>query len=531
MARYLSLLTILLVALMVVMVLPAVSLAQWVEDGVPICTATGYQWWPQLVSDGIGGAIITWVDERSGSADIYAQKVDVSGTVKWTPDGVEICTATGGQWATKIVSDGAAGAIITWEGEYRIYAQRVDRSGRVQWDSNGVAICTAPYDQLFPQLVSDGAGGAIIAWQDYRSDSADIYAQRVDASGTVLWTDDGVPICTAVGDQCRPRLIFDGAGGVIIVWGGRDIYAQRVDASGRVLWDSNGVAICTAWDEQWAFPRLVSDGVGGATITWQDYRNGYAYIDIYSQRVDASGTVQWETNGVAICTAIGNQENPQLASDGAGGAIITWDDGRYRTQTIYAQRVDASGTIQWTTDGVPICTESMGRLFPQLISDGTGGAIFSWWDFRSDSGDVYTQRVDASGAVRWTVNGVAICTAMGDQQDPQLVSDGAGGAIITWTDCRRGYDYADIYVQRVDHKGHAPPEGVHYTGQEPELPQLFSLSQNYPNPFNSTTLIRYHLPAISGQPKDLQHFGAISEDTGGEGASFWLLLRGLGWEG
>jgi len=31
------------------------------------------------------------------------------------------------------------------------------------------------------------------------------------------------------------------------------------------------------------------------------------------------------------------------------------------------------------------------------------------------------------------------------------------------------------------------------------LPERFELSQNYPNPFNSTTLIRYALPAVSGQ--------------------------------
>ncbi len=32
-----------------------------------------------------------------------------------------------------------------------------------------------------------------------------------------------------------------------------------------------------------------------------------------------------------------------------------------------------------------------------------------------------------------------------------------------------------------------------------QLPQGFSLSQNYPNPFNATTLIRYAVPAVSGQ--------------------------------
>ncbi len=31
------------------------------------------------------------------------------------------------------------------------------------------------------------------------------------------------------------------------------------------------------------------------------------------------------------------------------------------------------------------------------------------------------------------------------------------------------------------------------------LPTSYNLFQNYPNPFNSTTLIRYHLPAVGGR--------------------------------
>jgi hypothetical protein len=249
--------------------------------------------------------------------------VDSSGTVLWATDGVPICTTKWGQESPRLVSDRTGGAIITWSDgrsdNWKIYAQRVDASGAVQWDTNAVAICSAAEDQSRPHLISDGAGGAILTWDD---DRGDIYAQRIDASGTVLWDTDGVAICTATGSQWCPQLVPDGTGGAIIAWGGREIRAQRVNSSGEVLWDNNGVVVCPPWDEQWAGPQLVSDGAGGAIITWQDYRNGYAHIDIYAQKVDASGTVQWDTNGVAICTAIGNQDYPQLASDGSGGAII-----------------------------------------------------------------------------------------------------------------------------------------------------------------------------------------------------------------
>ena len=147
---------------------------------VPICTDSSAQWVPAIVSDGSGGAIITWLDKRSGSGEIYAQRVDADGIVKWTANGVAICAGS----LPVVVSDGSGGAIITWQ-DYRngdnfdIYAQRVDANGIVKWTPNGVAICTASDDQDNPTIVSDGSGGAIITWEDYRNGNSDIYAQRV----------------------------------------------------------------------------------------------------------------------------------------------------------------------------------------------------------------------------------------------------------------------------------------------------------------------------------------------------------------
>ena len=443
-------------------ILAGITFAEWPSDptvNVPICTAESGQLSPQLVSDGAGGAIITWEDWRSGDLDIYAQRVNASGAVLWTTDGVPICTAADDQSSPKLVSDGAGGAIITWKdwdwrsGSDGIYAQRVDASGRVLWTTDGVPICTAG-GQWSPQLVSDGAGGAIITWSDWRSGSADIYAQRVNSSGTVLWATDGVPIRT-VADlypaEEFPQLVSDGASGAIITWwdwrsGNPDIYAQRVDASGTVLWTTDGVPISTATGGQWS-PQPVSDGAGGAIITWEDERSGSA--DIYTQRVDASGTVRWTTNGTPICTTAYNLRYPQLVNDGAGGAIITWHENDY-SAFIYAQRVDASGTALWITDGVPIAVAA-GSDFHQLVRDGTGGAIITWHDARGDSADIYARRVDASGTVLWTSDGVPISTATGDQWSPKLARDGAGGAIITWEDWRNGN--GDIYAQKVNADG------------------------------------------------------------------------------
>jgi hypothetical protein len=487
--------SVLAASVLVLVLLPsACVLASWQVNGNPISLATGNQSSPQITSDGAGGAIITWADNRSGNYDIYAQRVNASGVVQWAANGVAICSATGDQYFPAIVSDGAGGAIVTWE-DYGLYvhAQRVDASGAVQWSDGGVVLSTATGYVQNSRGIFDGAGGAIVTWQGFNGSDLDVYAQRVDASGAVQWTTDGVAICTATGDQEHPAITSDGAGGAIVTWddgrGNQDIYAQRVIASGAVEWTADGVALCAASGPQ-QYPAITSDDAGGAIVSWMDGRDVGTW-DIYAQRVDASGAVQWIGNGMALCTAAGNQGSALITSDGVGGAIVAWSDGRSGDPVnydIYAQYVNASGAVQWTADGVALCTAAGDQELPAIVSDAAGGAIVAWSDGRSDDPvnyDVYAQRVNPSGAIQWTANGAPVCTATGDQLLPAIISDGAGGPIGAWEDRRSGS--FDIYAGLV--------QGVSVTDAPYAGVAVGVLSQNYPNPFNPATLIKFSVRA------------------------------------
>jgi hypothetical protein len=55
---------------------------------------------------------------------------------------------------------------------------------------------------------------------------------------------------------------------------------------------------------------------------------------------------EWSLNGAAVCSATGGRGDPRIVSDGSGGAIVTWDD--YRSGAngdIYAQHMLASGVV------------------------------------------------------------------------------------------------------------------------------------------------------------------------------------------
>jgi len=140
---------------------------------------------------------------------------------------------------------------------------------------------------------------------------------------------------------------------------------------------------------------------------------------------------------VPLCVADATQQSATCVSDGAGGAIVTWQDSRSGTNHIYVQCISADGTPPWTANGVALCTATNDQFVPTIVSDGAGGAIVAWHDSRSGNFDIYAQKISGVGAVQWTADGVALCTAAGHQYYPVMVSDGAGGAIVAW------YDYRD----------------------------------------------------------------------------------------
>lgn len=455
-----SVLSLALLVLFVILAQPGKVSGAWPDDpemNVPICMADGTQEHPRITTDGASGAIIVWQDiSPTSSSDIYVQRIDARGQIRWTTNGVAICLEKDTQLLPNLIPDGESGAIIAWwdkrAGNMDIYAQRVNRNGEVQWQPGGVPVCAASGVQQDFDITPDGEGGAIITWHDYRAQSGapDIYVQRINTQGKPQWKRDGIMISRQESYQRYPTIAGDGAGGAIIAWHdwrgeNCDIHAQRVDANGQILWREHGIPICVMPEHQW-YAAIASDGGGGAIIIWMDSRDKAGW-DIYAQRVNPQGEPQWQINGAPVCLAQGDQYDYSIIGDGASGAFITWHDQRTGEWDIYAQKMNASGNAQWAKDGLPVCIEPSDQYNPNIVSDGVDGVIISWWDKRDFYADIYAQRIDASGKILWTDAGAAVCTADGRQQDPHPVNSGVGSAIIVWWDMRR-ID-ADIYVQRI----------------------------------------------------------------------------------
>jgi hypothetical protein len=381
--------------------------------------------------------------------------------------GRPVCTAMNEQHFPDLVSDSEGGIIIAWQdarNENRdVFAQRVDANGEMLWMANGVQVCSLPSEQIWPTVVSDADGGAIIMFGDGRNRHQDIYAQRIDGSGNLLWQKEGIPVCVHSAIKTDMRAISDGEGNTIVVWedwrnGNQDIYAQKINVSGHPMWDDNGVPVYRGEGDQYD-PFLTADGEGGAIVVWWDISTDD--WDVFAQRLNKEGQAVWSETAVPVCTAAGHQSTPFVLPDGAGGALTVWldyrnDPGLLSSADIYVQRINAAGKTLWQKDGIVLCDAPSNQQVPEGISDAAGGLIVVWRDDRDIFSDIYAQRMNPNGERIWKNDGVPVCAAEGEQRKPFLVPASPHGAIVYWLDYREDYGnvtHDAIYAQRIDGNG------------------------------------------------------------------------------
>ena len=414
---------------------------------------------PRVTGDGVGGAIAVYEDIKGGNQhDFYVQRISPEGDILWGDEGVLI---GGGYkyWDSfhdlHLVSDGSGGALVSWlasasseQREYISHVTSVDSEGNVRWQREVRAV---------DHMISDGAGGAIIA-TDYSRDERTLFVIKIDPEGNFPWGEDGVSFYVDGYQANSLQLVSDSDGGAIIAWQERTgepgervtcVYTQKVNTEGSQSWGQDGVLLYTSSEEAGAEElRLTGDGSGGAIAIWMQVPRGKVeddspkalLWDICAQRLDAQGNTLWTENGIRLGITEGGGQCPTnrvVASDGAGGAIAIWEDLRKGLTSVYAQKIDTDGNIKWQPGGEEVCyIETNSSFWPYTaVSDGSGGAIITF--------GVRAQRIDVAGRIVWPDGGIRFTAAGTHATD----YDGHGGAVIAWGESRRSY------VQRIDAEG------------------------------------------------------------------------------
>jgi hypothetical protein len=366
------------------------------------------------------------------SPAIFAQRISSHGARLWRDSALQIAGPLPFQLfypqgiPTSCVSDGNGGAYVSWAdlnyGLQDLIVTRIDSSGNVRWSSsaqngfNGNGLPIGGYTHL--RLLQNGTAGVIIAWTDVRNaftTGISLFAQKLDSAGARLWDTMGVALAPKpqyLQQQTNEVIVSDNAGGAIYAWeqsasgSSPHGYAGHVSTSGQLTWISATDSLGTLVDSKASTGQenlsMISGGNGTALLTWTDGAN-YAYV----QKIASDGSLPWGSNPTSIAA---NTSGEVLTTDGSGGVIVAWGQGLQNGVNIFAQRVNSSGQTVWSnptygTFGNPVSTTpSAFQGSPLIVPDDAGGAIIAWHDQRPFSYggpyDIYAHHIGSNGVTK-----------------------------------------------------------------------------------------------------------------------------------
>jgi len=490
----------------------------WSSDpavNTPICTVPGGQSQARGIPDGAGGAIFVWSDSRTDAGDIYAQRVGPDGSALWTADGVPVSTATGVQELPVVAPSGVGGAVVAWvdarSGDQDVYAQRLADDGSPVWTADGRPVHVAPGNQTQVCIAPDETGGCILLWTDVRTENGwpadDIWGQRIYGDGSPSWLAQGIVLGGGGAQSPAPRVLADGSGGAYVAWantgcwdcmGGPDTAFEfhRLDAVSIEIW---GYAP-TGASKVTADMVRTADGVILAINKHWVTNFGADLNTMEIIRKDATGSNLWSSYIYYVEAGNdGPSMAPFAAPDGTDGIIVAAQNPTPYTDQLLAQHVTGDGAARWPAYHVV----GPAGFHPRVIPDGGRGAIVTQSVEQDGSGVLLARHLDAKGRQDWPTTspggeprGLVLASGYSTSLPYDVLPDGTGGVIVVWAQTRTGD--SDIFAQRASARG--------ILGGSTDDPRLARSQASWdsqreprlratPNPTSSTTRVSFSLEA------------------------------------
>lgn len=440
----------------------------WQEGGVPVCTASQIQIGLNMEPDGDGGAYVIWGDSRNPSKDLYAQRLGSNGNALWEANGIPVANGVGDEVQNTMYPDGQGGFIIaythTYVGNDDVFAKRFLPDATMAWPQH-LIVGDGVGNQNSVRMVPMDNSEFMLIWKSSPIADDNIYANKINLQGQFLWPQTVAVIDDSAGQgapQLNPRAGKTSDNGVIIVWEDHrldpqnpDLFAQKLNASGTKLWAATGIVLADAPFGQYG-PRLAGDNSGGAYIVWDDTRNGNApNYDVFAQHLSSTGEGLWGADGMAICTAV-NEQSGSLIKFAGGNVFINWMDIRNGSVGIYYQVLNAAGVPQLAENGQVVFWGLSGDAplkHYQLLSRGSD-AVVIWQDtrFANNGYQIYFQIVNSAGVAQLETNGRPVTASIGAEQlSPKGVILPDGSIAVVWEDKRQ--DNPKIFAQLLSPTG------------------------------------------------------------------------------
>jgi len=291
------------------------------------------------------------------------------------------------------------------------------------------------------------------------SNLSDIYVKRFLPNGTMAWP-QMLDLTEVISPKSKIRMAPLTNGEFAFAWedaryDNPDIFLQKINLAGQKLWPADFRVYADTQVTQQESPRILGTSDNCAIVVWEDRRLDPQNPDLYAQKISSSGTLLWNAAGIQLAVEEFAQDNARMASDGAGGAFIVWEDARNDNVPnidVYAQHLSSTGTAMWTPNGKPICTAGYEQS-GGLVKVSNNNVFINWADLRNGSVGLRFSVLNPAGAelhsdieIFWGLSGDAI-------KDQTLVLPRNNEAVIIWQDSRYAALGYQIFIQVIDENG------------------------------------------------------------------------------
>ena len=414
------------------------------------------------VEDLKGGAFIFWEDNKSGfQNEISFIHMDGNGKVSFHPDGKKISDLNGDKVTPAVSQNLPNTAVVVWKDYTKskngnLFAQRVYANGNLLWQVKGVQVTPDYPDVIDYSVCSDNSGNVYISYvtkADEFGSSYKLKLQKIKVNGQLQDNIHGNLVNDSPGRKSTSNIIADNEGGAFLFWLENQnnkiiLFAQHIDSTGRELWGKKAIALSNYNQTVLSYSVKKSD-FSAIYLAWQIQKSEKK---IYHQLLSFTGKPLWGQGGKIATNKKGNNTNPQvLTADST--IILSWTNEINKDKDIFIQKFNIKSTYRWKDD-VSVIKLPRDQFGQKLLSDGKGGAIVSWIDNRQESvrPDIYAQRISSSGKQLWGPLGIAIASHYNSEKSyPSIVSDLRGGAIAIFKEIRESK--GEIYAQKIFNTG------------------------------------------------------------------------------
>ncbi len=456
----------------------------WGPDGIRISLLDDYDPAPHLCEASDGDIVIVWGRSPStGYGKICMQRVSPAGVLRFAAPLDIAGDANETPGFPLVVPAENGNVIVSWLRNTRsftsprhIRARKFAPDGTGVWASHvSVFDATAVPIGYWTTLLPDGAGGAVFGWHRSISNQYNSCVQRLDAAGLELFPHNGAIVSTNSGlHHIDPAFAFRPATGeIFVVWNERNltqsqwgIYVQKFTAAGARAWGDYGLEIEPVTTLYKALPRCATLADGMVAL-WMDEPTGYNQDRLRAIRLDGAGVSVW-TNGILdVATSPSTKSRHPVTIDGAGTLETVWEDNRDGTPDLYAQNVNADGSLG------PAPVPALLQSFAAVAVD--EGVRLSWRFAADLPGGLRVLRREAGGAWGTAADGLAADSREGVWIDRGVRPETAYDYVLEFADGDGWFASAPVAVT---------------TGRA-----LFALRAPGPNPAAADVLVRWSLPA------------------------------------